>query len=165
MISVSGGLDAWQRLSSLNHMAALLFPGWVDSFSPQPCTKQATFERKTSPVSQWWVTFMYYWFFCSCSQPSVNLMSLKEFMEFCIHFVNMKCNFYIVLLSARKWNSFIGFDTVFLNITTKSIPTYSIIYTLKHFFLICLYTVMAKKNFTLCFTHREKDTNTSRDEQ
>lgn len=66
MISVSGGLDAWQRLSSLNHMAALLFPGWLDSFSPQPCTKQATSERETSPVSQWWVAFMYYWFVLFC---------------------------------------------------------------------------------------------------
>lgn len=63
MIWVSGGLDAWQRLSSLNHMAALLFPGWLDSFCLQPCTKQATSERETSPVSQRRVTFMYYWFF------------------------------------------------------------------------------------------------------
>lgn len=90
--------------------------------------------------------------FCSCSQPSVNLMSLKEFMEFCTHFVNMKCNFYTVLLSARKWNSFMGFQTIFLNITTKSIPTYSIIYTLKHFFNMLIYCNGKTKLHPLFYT-------------
>lgn len=72
MMWVSGGLDGWQRLSSLNHMAALLFPGWLDSFSPQPCTKQATSERETSPVSQWWLTVMYYWFFLVAAHGHIS---------------------------------------------------------------------------------------------
>lgn len=33
------------RPSSLHHAAAFLFPGWLDSFSPQPWAKQATSER------------------------------------------------------------------------------------------------------------------------
>lgn len=33
------------RSSSLHHAAAFLFPGWLDSFSPQPWAKQATSKR------------------------------------------------------------------------------------------------------------------------
>lgn len=73
MISVSGGLDAWHGLASLNHTAAFLFPGWLDSFSPQPCTKQATSERETSPVksmvSHICVLLILFFFLCFCSLP------------------------------------------------------------------------------------------------
>lgn len=114
MISVSGGLDTSQSLSSVNHMAALLFAGWLDSFSLQPCTKQATSKRETSPVSQQWVAFMYYWFFflSLLTATSVHLMRLNEIMEFLTHFLNIVFLHIIVfLLSAWK---VLGMDLLIL---------------------------------------------------